>query len=313
MSLKSKLEELLPSLLPNSPREAIKGNELIAKIREVLPGEYTDASLRFHFSALAADSNSSIVKIPRKQGYYLRQETPLQPAQGGMALFSSAAHNTDRNKALALMVRYFDTTGKGVFVFSTCQQDASWTKPDFAVVQWPDGHWESNALILEPRAMQRARHLCRPVVEITAVCVAHSLPSTDYRREFFRTLSTCAWASRMELMLIGDSPDDDTFNDLQALAATHGVGITVIDLPSHVLLMLPAAGGIIRAEAEACGEWLDALPEQVIATSRLSNTATIAMQQLPYNDGEFTVFFDWISACIERGRVENYEFRVSCI
>ena len=28
--------------------------------------------------------------------------------------------------------------------------------------------------------------------------------------------------------------------------------------------------------------------------------------------GEFGALFDWLTACLERGSVEEYEFRVSC-
>ena len=28
--------------------------------------------------------------------------------------------------------------------------------------------------------------------------------------------------------------------------------------------------------------------------------------------GEFGALFDWLAACLERGSVEEYEFRVSC-
>ena len=50
MSLRSQLEELLPELLPSDPAQAIKGTELIRLVRLRLGEEYSDASLRYHFS-----------------------------------------------------------------------------------------------------------------------------------------------------------------------------------------------------------------------------------------------------------------------
>ena len=55
MSLRSQLEELLPELLPSDPAQAIKGTELIRLVRLRLGEEYSDASLRYHFSFMASE------------------------------------------------------------------------------------------------------------------------------------------------------------------------------------------------------------------------------------------------------------------
>ena len=62
MSLRSQLEELLPELLPSDPAQAIKGTELIRLVRLRLGEEYSDASLRYHFSFMASEP---IRKSPR--------------------------------------------------------------------------------------------------------------------------------------------------------------------------------------------------------------------------------------------------------
>ncbi|MEG2810018.1 MAG: hypothetical protein RR889_05140, partial [Akkermansia sp.] len=67
MSLRSQLEEVLPELLPMNPREAIKGTELIRLVRMKLGEEYSDASLRYHFSFMAAEPDSRIAKVERGQ------------------------------------------------------------------------------------------------------------------------------------------------------------------------------------------------------------------------------------------------------
>ena len=72
MSLRSQLEELLPELLPSDPAQAIKGTELIRLVRLRLGEEYSDASLRYHFSFMASEPDSEIAKVERGQGYYRR-------------------------------------------------------------------------------------------------------------------------------------------------------------------------------------------------------------------------------------------------
>ena len=53
MSLRDKLVEILPDLLPAREEEAIKGKELIARVRAVLGDAYSDHSLRSQFSFIA--------------------------------------------------------------------------------------------------------------------------------------------------------------------------------------------------------------------------------------------------------------------
>ena len=52
MSLRQQLTDILPTLLPSNPVEAIKGTELIRVTRLQLTGNYSDASLRYHFSIM---------------------------------------------------------------------------------------------------------------------------------------------------------------------------------------------------------------------------------------------------------------------
>ena len=87
MSLRSQLEELLPELLPSDPAQAIKGTELIRLVRLRLGEEYSDASLRYHFSFMASEPDSEIAKVERGQGYYRRVRDrdgkPAAPVSGG--------------------------------------------------------------------------------------------------------------------------------------------------------------------------------------------------------------------------------------
>ena len=50
MALREKLNKILPTLLPEKAENAIKGKELIARVRAVLGEAYSDHSLRSQFS-----------------------------------------------------------------------------------------------------------------------------------------------------------------------------------------------------------------------------------------------------------------------
>ena len=73
MNLRDQLKEVLPDILPANPAESIKGTELIRLVKYSLRQEYSDATLRYHFSILCCDPSSPIAKVDQGQGYYLRQ------------------------------------------------------------------------------------------------------------------------------------------------------------------------------------------------------------------------------------------------
>lgn len=73
MNLRDQLKEILPEILPPNPAEPIKGTELIRLVKFSLKQEYSDATLRYHFSIMCCDPASPIAKVEQGQGYYLRR------------------------------------------------------------------------------------------------------------------------------------------------------------------------------------------------------------------------------------------------
>lgn len=314
MSLRTQLEELLPELLPSTPTQAIKGTELIRLVRLRLGEEYSDASLRYHFSLMASERDSGIAKVERGQGYYKRiQKNDEQGSPRGLLpLFLGKNNPSELNnsaKALALAVRQYDTTGRGVFVFSTSETGSSWVKPDLAVVEWPEGEWEKNALIFDKSALQRRRIIGAPMMSIRSVCVARMPGEEDFRREYFRTLATSHWAQSGELVIVGELPDDSECATLRALAAEFGIGVLCLDITDERLNQLPSAEEIFKARDEECAVLLSELTPVRLAAGRQKILEADTGEAL---GGEFGAMFDWLAACLERGSVEEYEFRVSC-
>ncbi len=146
MSLRERLHEILPGLLPAREEDAIKGTELIARVRSVLGETYSDRSLRSQFSLLALEPDSCLARIENGQGYYLR------PAEGNgsnslHSLFENEAEASREghdplHKALALAVRLYDTAGLGVFLYPV-DGDESWGRPGLVGVLWPSGYWDA--------------------------------------------------------------------------------------------------------------------------------------------------------------------------
>src|SRR6478735_354524 len=94
MNLRDQLKEILPEILPSNPTEPIKGTELIRLVKFRLKQEYSDATLRYHFSIMCCDPASPIAKVEQGQGYYLRRVP---------AGFSTGGHPTLAQAKLGLM------------------------------------------------------------------------------------------------------------------------------------------------------------------------------------------------------------------
>ena len=103
MSLRDQLKDLLPELLPDDPAKAIKGTELIRLVKFRLKQDYSDATLRYHFSIMCCDPTSPIAKVEHGQGYYLRNRLQsihgarnlITLSQGQLLGFSDPRHHED--------------------------------------------------------------------------------------------------------------------------------------------------------------------------------------------------------------------------
>lgn len=71
----------------------------------------------------------------------------------------------------------------------------------------------------------------------------------------------------------------------------------------------PRRGEIFKAGDEECAALLAELTPVRLAAGRLKTLEADTGETL---GGEFGALFDWLAACLERGSVEEYEFRVSC-
>lgn len=147
------------------------------------------------------------------------------------------------------------------------------------------------------------------MMSIRSVCVARMPGEEDFRREYFRTLATSHWAQSGELVIVGELPDDSECATLRALAAEFGIGVLCLDITDERLNQLPSAEEIFKARDEECAVLLSELTPVRLAAGRQKILETDTGEAL---GGEFGAMFDWLAACLERGSVEEYEFRVSC-
>lgn len=293
MGLREKLDNILPTILPDKAENAIKGKELIARVRAVLGDAYSDHSLRSQFSFMVLDAASCLARVENGQGYYLRSEgdaPSLQNVFGG-----SAEGDTMLHRAMALAVRLYDTAGQGVFVYPVNDEE-SWGHPDLVAVQWPAGAWDAEgAYIMEGDAEELA---------FRAICVGFADDEESCRQAFFRALACGQWAQESELLLLPGAANEDELTDL---AARYGVGIRCLDADAPALEAMPRADEIFRLSTDEARTLLASLPQSTLARPRHSQLAEKAAAAMP----DTAVVLQWARGCADRGRVEAYEHRVA--
>ncbi|MBQ3218227.1 MAG: hypothetical protein IJB33_05090 [Akkermansia sp.] len=294
MSLRDKLEEILPDLLPTRAEEAIKGTELIARVRAVLGDSYSDRSLRSQFSFIALEPDSCLARVPNGQGYYLRGEAEVPSLHN--VFTDEADGDAPLHKAFALAVRLYDTAGLGVFAYPP--DEDSWEHPDLVAVQWPTGTTTPDgAYIIDPTAPQQPAY--------RSVCVAPAEDAEECRRAFFRTLACGLWAQEAELLIVGD--DAEAAEELTRLAAQFGVGVRTLAANDEVLTELPRADEIFRAPAADARAMLADLQQPALAHPRYRSQPLQTEEYMPAT----AAARQWAEGCIARGRIEPWEHRVA--
>ena len=295
MNLRDRLREILPNLLPRRADEAIKGRELIARVRGVLGDTYSDGSLLTQFSLLSLEDDSCLARIPNGQGYYLRRAGDPLPSLHDV--FAGQDAETPLHRAMALAVRLYDTAGLSVFVYPV-EEEESWSHPDLVAVQWPAGRWEADgAYTMEPISGRSAtyRAVCVELVDSAEAC----------RRAFFRALSCGLWAQETELLLIGPVAEEAEAG-LAALSAAYGVGVRYL-VGLDQLAELPRAEVIYRTAETEARELLSELPQLQLTHPRHRERPLLAPDEAP----DVAPVQDWASQCVACGRVEAYERRVA--
>lgn len=301
MNLRDRLEEILPELLPARESEAIKGKELISRVRAVLGETYSDQSLRSQFSTMALAPDSCLARVPNGQGYY-RRSSEQAPSLHLLFEQGEAAdrESTDPfHKLLALAVRLYDTAGMGVFVYPV-EEEESWQHPDLVAVQWPLGCLDAAGRYTIDRDSDQA-------ITYRAVCVGVADTRDDCRRALFRTLSCGLWAHESELLLLpGEADTTEIAEELRHLATLYGIGVWLLEADADTLATLPRADALFRADAATACALLATLPRHRLAMPKhlptpRRNTEDPALQAAQH----------WAQGCVQRGCVEPFEQRVA--
>ncbi len=80
VTIKDKIEKILPKVLPESPENAINGPDLAEKIMPLLR-ESNEISVRQYLTVMHKDPHSVLGKVPGKHGYFKKEPAPKEDGE----------------------------------------------------------------------------------------------------------------------------------------------------------------------------------------------------------------------------------------
>jgi hypothetical protein len=328
MSLRKQLNDILNALLPANPVDAIKGTELIRLTRLQLAGNYSDASLRYHFSIMSCDPASPIAKVEKGQGYY-RRSAPLPALSGAQELLAMTQGRLDElttvdqdlvdnamlriRKFRAVVTRYYEINGRFPFAFRQAfSQDSPignlWKYPELILVDWETGSSPDEEMSLDESMLSLKQRLGIPPFRLHAARL-RILPSLQtYREDFFQTLAISGWTQGGELIYAAPIEDEALADSLRRLSAMYGVGVISFGLTAEALDDLPRPSNILNAhprETEAIMGKLDMY--RIASPKSRPHLDWNEFGALRNESEEADKLVNWLTRCIDERRAEPFK------
>ena len=323
MNLRDQLKEILPDILPRNPNQSIKGTELIEMVKHNLKQEYSDATLRYHFSIMSCDPSSPIAKVEQGQGYYLRTTT-IASMHHAMNMMSSSfqglgdelvltSKNSDlsiarANKFNAVVQRYFESIQRTPFSFeeSFCENAHTnrWLVPDLAVVEWLTGDLSDDGFVLDKTQMQIYRKLGRTPIQISSAKLKLELNHIDVFVDLYQCLATSEWANTGEIIVAASIEDQHLIELVRNFAARYGIGVTSFGLAADVLDDMPepaAIENLMPREFEAIQSLFEI--RRYAAPTITDQFDWQHISRAAIDNEDFAKFERWISSCLLEERV----------
>lgn len=326
MSLRQQLAPLLVDLLPASPGEALKGTELIRLLRLRLEGNYSDASLRYHFSIMSCDPSSPIAKVEQGQGYYLRNNSPptlsdtreLAAMQQARLDDPDGTPNMDRallriRKFRAILRKHATTRGLLNFPFREALSDSAplgnlWKFPEMVLVDWQQGEPTDEGLELDRAHLAIKQSLGLPPYHLTSIRTRILAGPDSFREDFFQTLAASLWANSGELCYASAVTDEYLAAQLRELASRFNIGVTTFGLTPEALDDLPHPVQIDNAldrETEALMSRLQV--EHLAPAPARSHCDWAALENLRRDHPEMNQLLAWLGGALESGTARPFQ------
>ncbi|MCX6853332.1 MAG: hypothetical protein NTV80_00335 [Verrucomicrobia bacterium] len=315
MNLREQLRNILPDILPGDPEEAIKGTELIRLVRLRLGDDYSDATLRYHFSILSYDSTSPIAKVDQGQGYYQRLKRANVGQSSGRLLFGGSEVDEDLmqmrfQRLLGIYARIcsmrsqypFQLNGRqGAFL----EVKGHWDIPDLVTAEWDLDATTEDATRFDSAMLDLRRHLGGPETSLTGVQLKLGLNLENYAAEFFQALSATRWTLQSELIIAEPLNDEALVDSLRSLGHQFGVGITSLGLSVAQLDDLPSAREIHAMSVDQFEKVQEKLrPQRITIAAPRHRIDWQGVSSLRKKYDSVADMIRWLSECLSRGQPE---------
>ncbi|MEM1443854.1 MAG: hypothetical protein AAGF67_16020 [Verrucomicrobiota bacterium] len=322
MNLRDQLKEILPDILPRNPAQAIKGTELIEMVKHRLKQDYSDATLRYHFSIMSCDPSSPIAKVEQGQGYYLRTST-IHSVNSARNLFHQSYGATgeegsmssdDVDVALAraekfrsVVQRYLESVQQFPFTFHESFYDDSganrWRVPDMAVVDWVASTEDEEQVILEQQKLEVHRRLGQAPFRVSSVKLRLELSHASHLEDLYQCLATSEWANSGELLIAAPISDPRLLEEIRKFASLYGVGVISFGLDADILDDMPEPAAIENLSAEEFDSIQGLLQIRRYATPKpRPNFDWNEVGGRATENPDFARFEKWIARCVTEER-----------
>lgn len=313
MNLREQLRHILPEFLPSSPSDAVKGTDLIRLVRLRLGDEYSDATLRYHFSILSYDPTSPIAKVDQGQGYYQRRKK-LNGSIGGSGrggLFEPDSPEMDAarlrfQRVTAIYERLSLLRGSFPFLLNgrngnSPQLNGEWEVPDFVTADWDIDSASEDEVRFDQSMIDLRRHVGGPEVSLTGVQLKLGVTLDSFSGDFFQALSATRWAIQGELVIAEALSDEALVDSLRNLGHQFGLGITSLGIDPGRLDDLPSPDELLAmsaAEFEAVHSLLHI--QKITLATRRHTVDWAAFSSLRKKHESVADLTRWLSACLEK-------------
>ena len=315
MNLREQLRNILPDILPGDPEEAIKGTELIRLVRLRLGDDYSDATLRYHFSILSYDSTSPIAKVDQGQGYYQRLTRVNVGQSSGRLLFGGGEIDEDQmqmrfQRLLAIYGRMCSLRSQYPFQLNGRQGDlleikGHWDIPDLVTAEWDLDTNAEDSTRFDGAMLDLRRHLGGPETSLTGVQLKLGLNLENYAAEFFQALSATRWTLQSELIIAEPLNDEALVDALRSLGHQFGVGITSLGLNLEQLDDLPSSREIHAMSVDQFEKVQEKLrPQRITMAAPRNRIDWQGLSSLRKKYDSVADMIRWLSECLSRGQPE---------
>lgn len=315
MNLREQLRHILPEILPQDPEEAIKGTELIRLVRLRLGDDYSDATLRYHFSILSYDSTSPIAKVDQGQGYYQRLKKASLGLGSGRLLFGGSEVDEDVmqmrfERLLAIYERTSVLRSQYPFLLNgrdsaPLEVKGQWDIPDLVIAEWDLDTSTDEATRFDAAMLHLRRHLGGPETSLTGVQLKLGLTLDNYTAEFFQAVSATRWTLQSELVIAEPLNDEALVDVLRSLGHQFGIGITSLGIQVTQLDDFPSAKEIRAMSVDQFEKVQEKLrPQRITIAPPRQRIDWAALSSLRKKHDSVDSMVDWLSDCLSKGQPE---------